>query len=55
MLKQMLPDSTNFTEAIFKMPQISKHFLAMLSLDDLEKYRLFTEGNLKPFIHKEFE
>ena len=21
------------------------------SLDDLEKYRLFTEGNLKPFIH----
>ena len=25
------------------------------SLDDLEKYRLFTGGNLKPFIHKEFE
>ena len=25
------------------------------SLDDLEKYHLFTEGNLKPFIHKEFE
>ena len=25
------------------------------SLDDLEKYRLFTEGKLKPFIHKEFE
>ena len=25
------------------------------SLDDLEKYRLFTEGNLKPYIHKEFE
>ena len=25
------------------------------SLDDLEKYRLFTEGTLKPFIHKEFE
>ena len=25
------------------------------SLDDLEKCRLFTEGNLKPFIHKEFE
>ena len=25
------------------------------SLDDLEKYRLFTEGNLKPFINKEFE
>ena len=24
------------------------------SLDNLEKYRLFTEGNLKPFIHKEF-
>ena len=25
------------------------------SLDDFEKYRLFTEGNLKPFINKEFE
>ena len=24
-------------------------------LDNLEKYRLFTEGNLKPFIHKEFD
>ena len=25
------------------------------SLDNLEKYRLLTEGNLKPFIHKEFD
>ena len=25
------------------------------SLDYLETYRLFTEGNLKPFIHKEFD
>ena len=25
------------------------------SSDNLEKYRLFTEGNLKPFIHKEFD
>ena len=25
------------------------------SLDNLEKYRLFTEGKLKPFIHKEFD
>ena len=25
------------------------------SLDNLEKYRLFTEGNLKLFIHKEFD
>ena len=25
------------------------------SLDNLEKYRLFTEGNLKPFIHKGFD
>ena len=24
-------------------------------LDNLEKYRLFTEGNLKPIIHKEFD
>ena len=30
MLKQLLRDSTDFTEAIFKMPQISKHFSAML-------------------------
>ena len=29
MLKQLLLDSTDFTEAIFKMPQISKHFSAM--------------------------
>ena len=27
----MLPDSTDFTEAIFKIPQISKHFSAMLA------------------------
>ena len=25
------------------------------SLDNLEQYRLFTEGNFKPFIHKEFD
>ena len=25
------------------------------SLDDLEKYHLFTEGNIKPFILKEFD
>ena len=25
------------------------------SLDNLEKYRLFTEGSLKPFIHKELD
>ena len=25
------------------------------SIDNLEKYRLFTEGKLKPFIHKEFD
>ena len=25
------------------------------SFDSLEKYRLFTEGKLKPFIHKEFD
>ena len=30
-LKELLPDSTDFTEAIFKMPQISKHFSAMLT------------------------
>ena len=25
------------------------------SFDNLEKYRLFMEGKLKPFIHKEFD
>ena len=25
------------------------------SIDNLEKYRLFTESKLKPFIHKEFD
>ena len=25
------------------------------SLDNLEKYRLFIEGKLKPFIHKDFD
>ena len=25
------------------------------SFDSLKKYRLFTEGELKPFIHKEFD
>ena len=25
------------------------------SIDNLEKYRLFTEGKLKPFIHQEFD
>ena len=29
-LKQLFPGSTDFTEAIFKIPQISKHFSAML-------------------------
>ena len=24
-------------------------------LENLEKYRLFTEGKLKPFIHKDFD
>ena len=24
-------------------------------LDNLQKYHLFTEGNLKPFIHKEYD
>ena len=30
MLKELFWGSTNFTVAIFKMPQISKHFSAML-------------------------
>ena len=32
-----------------------KSYEVKQSLDNLEKYRLFTEGNLKPFIHKEFD
>ena len=31
MLKELFSGSTDFTEAIFKIPQISKHFLATLS------------------------
>ena len=31
MLKELLSGSPDFTEAIFKIPQISKHFAAMLS------------------------
>ena len=30
MLKKLFWGSTDFTEAIFKIPQISKHFSAML-------------------------
>ena len=29
-LKELFPGSTDFTVAIFKMPQVSKHFWAML-------------------------
>ena len=29
MQKELFPGSTGFTEAIFKIPQISKHFSAM--------------------------
>ena len=32
-----------------------KSYEVKQSLDNLKKYRLFTEGNLKPFIHKEFD
>ena len=34
MLKELLTDSTGFTEANFKIPQISKHFLAMLTCSE---------------------
>ena len=30
MRKELFPGSTDFTETIFKIPQISEHFLAML-------------------------
>ena len=30
MLKELFPDSKDFTEAIFKVPKMSKHFSAML-------------------------
>ena len=35
MLKELFPGSTDFTVAVFKIPQISKHFSAMLSLTSL--------------------
>ena len=31
MLKKLFPGSTGFTGVIFKIPQISKHFSAMLN------------------------
>ena len=39
MLKELFPGSTDFTEAIFKIPGISKHFSAMLTL--LESKSIF--------------
>ena len=32
MLKELFPGSTDFTVSIFKIPQISKHFSAMLAV-----------------------
>ena len=40
-LKQLLPDSTDFTEAIFKMPQISKHFSDMLDQARASVWKVF--------------
>ena len=34
MLKELFPGSTDFTVAIFKIPQISKHFWAMLFTEE---------------------
>ena len=36
------------------MANVKSHEVKQL-LDNLAKYHLFTEGNLKPFIHKEFD
>ena len=38
MQKQLFLGSTDFTEAIFKIPQISKHFSAMLHCSGITLY-----------------
>ena len=38
MLKELFLGSTDFTVAIFKIPQISKHFLAMLILTVIQGF-----------------
>ena len=38
MLKELFPGSTDFTVAIFKIPQMSKHFSAMLHADPIHKF-----------------
>ena len=43
-LKQLVLDSTDFTEAIFKMPQISKHFSPMLTMGTLRGYHEYIRG-----------
>ena len=48
-LKQLFPASTDFTEVIFKIPQISKHFSAMLFWPILTIFkRRLTVKALKP-------
>ena len=41
MLKELFPGSTDFTVAIFKVPQISKHFSVMLKALRLSPQSLF--------------
>ena len=44
MLKELFPGSTDFTVAMFKIPQMSKHFSAMLTLrHSLETGCIFTD------------
>ena len=40
MLKELFSGSTDFTEAIFKVPEISKHFSAMLKPQGLFSWSL---------------
>ena len=50
MVKQLFLGSTDFAEAIFKIPQMSKHFSAML----LVKLILYDRRKYEPFQTKAF-
>ena len=45
MLRELFPGSTNFTGTIFKILQISKHFLAVLDHVSLKESEKFWSGH----------
>ena len=56
MLKKLFWGSTDFTEAIFKIPQISKHFSAMLETGQLHMFgKNDTITAVKNILRKRYE